>query len=275
MKQASLGGSVLVVWLASATMGLFGWMTGARAQTITEYPLPTSINSYPTTPRGIVTGPDGALWFTLEGTINNKIGRITTAGAITAFPVPLPSGGADAIAAGPDGALWFTDLNGAIGRITTSGAITEYPVPRFDSGLGSITTGPDGALWFLYPGQGIGRITTSGSFSEFPISLDLAPEQGGITSGPDGALWFAGTEIGRITTSGTVTGFVTSGNVRGIATGPDGALWFAELAIPRKIGRITTSGAITEFPIPTGRASRGALQPGQTARCGSPIKSTK
>ena len=35
---------------------------------------------------GIVTGPDGALWFT--GPASNVIGRITTAGRATSFPIP-------------------------------------------------------------------------------------------------------------------------------------------------------------------------------------------
>ena len=37
---------------------------------------------------GIVTGPDGALWFTEYN--DDKIGRITTAGGITEFNVTLP-----------------------------------------------------------------------------------------------------------------------------------------------------------------------------------------
>src|SRR6516164_4506681 len=84
-----------------------------------------------------------------------------------------------------------------------------------------------------------------------------------ITSGPDGSLWFTLGEtgqIGRITTSGTITEFsvstghgspaASSGPV-GITAGPDGNLWFAEHNAG-KIGRITTSGSITEFPLPTG-----------------------
>src|SRR5258706_9319949 len=39
-------------------------------------------------PGDIVAGPDGALWFT-EGQ-SNQIGRITTNGTITEFPVPSP-----------------------------------------------------------------------------------------------------------------------------------------------------------------------------------------
>jgi hypothetical protein len=68
---------------------------------ITTYALPNPINS---DPGAIAAGPDGALWFT--ELVANKIGRITTAGAMTEFNVPTPPG---LITAGPDGALWFTE----------------------------------------------------------------------------------------------------------------------------------------------------------------------
>ncbi len=63
----------------------------------------------------IATGSDGAVWFAAEGssgTAQASIGRITTAGAITMFGVPV-SGNAivsrrPSVAAGSDGALWFT-----------------------------------------------------------------------------------------------------------------------------------------------------------------------
>jgi virginiamycin B lyase len=74
--------------------------------------VPTA-NSSPT---GIATGPDGALWFT-ENTAN-KIGRITTDGIINEYPVPTASSGPWGIVAGPDGALWFTESGaGKIGRV--------------------------------------------------------------------------------------------------------------------------------------------------------------
>jgi streptogramin lyase len=68
--------------------------------TVTEFPLPaTDIFLAAITP-----GPDGNLWFADGG----EIGRITTSGAITEFP--LKSGhGAGGIVAGPDGNLWFTE----------------------------------------------------------------------------------------------------------------------------------------------------------------------
>ena len=67
---------------------------------MTEYPVPTAGAA----PDGIVTGPDGALWFVEQ--FGNKVGRITTSGIITEFPgagtEPL------VITPGPDHALWFT-----------------------------------------------------------------------------------------------------------------------------------------------------------------------
>src|SRR5438132_88189 len=58
-------------------------------------------------PYTIAAGPDGALWFT--DPTPNKIGRITTSGHVTLFPVPTAAANAYFIAAGPDGNLWFTE----------------------------------------------------------------------------------------------------------------------------------------------------------------------
>ena len=127
-----------------------------RAPTITEYPIPPT----PGSPAGIAAGSDGALWFTeYEG---DKIGRITTGGAISEYPIPTAPSAPYGIAAGPDGALWFTEqVAGRIGRITTSGAISEYPIPTAASMPVGIAAGPDGALWFTETlGNKIGRITT-------------------------------------------------------------------------------------------------------------------
>ena len=83
-----------------------------------------------------------------------------------------------------------------------------------------------------------------------------------ITAGPDGALWFTNSNpssigsghdgIGRISTSGAVTGYSGSGITQpeGIAAGSDGALWFTNNGINgigSSIGRITTSGTVTNF----------------------------
>src|SRR5688572_7148685 len=49
--------------------------------TITEFPLPTAASL----PFGIAPGPDGALWFAEFASA--RIGRITTAGMISEFPL--------------------------------------------------------------------------------------------------------------------------------------------------------------------------------------------
>jgi virginiamycin B lyase len=111
-------------------------------------------------PEMIVAGPDHALWFTELAA--QKIGRLTTAGKFTEFPLPenvAPLG----IAVGPDGALWFTatSRNGYIGRMTLAGKVTLYPISGSAPQPQQIAAGPDGAMWFtdLFP-FAIGRITT-------------------------------------------------------------------------------------------------------------------
>ncbi len=197
-------------------------------------------------PDGIAAGADGALWFTNLG--DNSIGRITTAGAVAAFPGLI--NGPVGIAAGADGALWFTNYtDDSIGRITTTGTVTRYTGTGIDHPFG-ITAGPDGALWFtnLY-NDSIGRITTSGTVTNYTGTGIDGPY--GITTGSDGALWFTNTyndSIGRISTSGTVTNYTGTG-IRypdGIAAGADGALWFANNG-NNSIGRISTSGTVTNY----------------------------
>jgi streptogramin lyase len=260
--------------LATLLIGLLGglMLPASASATINEFPIPTAESNA----SGVIAGPDGALWFTETGYFvypgpqspGNKIGRITTSGSFSEFPVPTAISLPSDITTGSDGALWFTesgsavDFNGQpylrvpgkIGRITTSGSFTEYPIARCSATVlcdpSQITAGPDGALWFTERDGYIGRITVAGSISEFPTS-DVTPE--GITTGPDGALWFTeerGNAIGRITTSGSISEFpipTADSSPEEITTGPDGALWFTEY-FGDEIGRITTAGSISEFP---------------------------
>jgi len=237
---------------------------------ITEYvfsdPTPEGI-----TTGGITAGPDGALWFTVNGLCSLYGGGTCPISDGTCYQ-PTPAACA------------------YIGRITTSGVVTDlYPVAYEQSAdliAGGITAGPDGALWFGtilpqpdVPGpSSIGRITTAGGITtyQFPeIDYEYAPVT--ITSGPDGALWFTTFnsfrpwdepgQIDRITTTGVATtqySFPAGGNAGspvnwgGITTGPDGALWFTENACSTsgecgQIGRLTTAGVVTaEYPTPSG-----------------------
>ena len=90
-------------------------------------PSPSFPSRQPQAARGITAGADGNLWFTEHDA--NQIGRITTAGVITEFPIPTAGSTPFAIAAGPDGNLWFTDTgNDQIGRITTEPTVQTPPL---------------------------------------------------------------------------------------------------------------------------------------------------
>ena len=201
-------------------------------------------------------GPDGALWFTEFA--GNNIGRITTSGALSEYPVPTSLADPEGITAGPDGAPWFTEAaSGKIGRISPLGVVTsEFVLPNPGCSPTSIATGSDGALWFAeYSGNNIGRITLSGAITEYPLPVPGASPSG-VTSGPDGAIWFteeAGAKIGRITTSGVVAEYpilAPDAVPQAITTGPDGALWFTEYS-GNNLGRITTAGVVAEYAVPT------------------------
>ncbi|MGH2486193.1 MAG: virginiamycin B lyase family protein, partial [Ktedonobacterales bacterium] len=115
--------------------------------TITEFPLQVYDEA-----TSITAGPDGALWFTESEA--NRIGRITTSGQTTFYPLSSGDYKPSGITTGPDGNLWFTvAVNGGganVGRITPDGTITEYNIPNSQTTLANgasaleITKGPDG-----------------------------------------------------------------------------------------------------------------------------------
>jgi streptogramin lyase len=178
---------------------------------VTRYllPLPPSSDIESCTifgwPQGITAGPDGNIWFAVNGLAGpgegaeGKVGRITPAGNMDFFSDGHSKPGE--IVAGPDGNLWFTDFfNAAIGKVTLTGEITEYALSS-GSGPNFITAGPDGALWFTQPGSNsIGRISTAGAISEFAVPTPGA-QPAGIVAGADGNIWFtesASNKIGRL-----------------------------------------------------------------------------
>jgi streptogramin lyase len=158
-------------------------------------------------PLAITAGPDGNLWFTEIGPVGvgSSIGRITTAGKITEFPLPSANTLPSSITAGSDGNIWFTEIgtnNGPseIGVISPQGKIREFTLSHYT--LGSITRGPDGNLWFTEFQYGvtgttagkIGSITTAGKISYFPLPTS-SNSPTSITFGTDHTLWFIEVEI--------------------------------------------------------------------------------
>jgi virginiamycin B lyase len=130
------------------------------------YPLPST----KATQFEIARGPDGALWFTQTNffTGESAIGRITTSGQVTLFPIAgnYPFG----ITAGPDGAMWFTEPEAhKIGRITMAGALTYYDTPESNTWPTGITS-DNGVLWFANENQEtLGSITTAGKVAIKPL----------------------------------------------------------------------------------------------------------
>ncbi len=236
---------------------LFLFLCGspALAQTYTRFPVPTANAGL----SQIAAGPDGGLWFTQ--TQANKIGRITTSGQITEYPLAIgsyPLG----ITAGPDGAIWFTQVgSNKIGRISPQGVITETAVPTANSGLRDIAMGTNGTLWFTEESAGkVARLQVNGvsAGGDLLIEFSVGGRPSGITAGPDGLIWFidsAQNKIRRIGTDGTqLTDFNIGFNAYNffegsITVGPDGALWFTEV-YSEAIGRITTGGQMSHFKIP-------------------------
>lgn len=216
---------------------------------VTLFPLPTPASQ----PMGIVSGPDGNLWFT-EGN-RDVVGRISPQGAITEFPTPTKGSQPSAITVGPDRNLWFTEMSGnKVARITPSGAVTEYAIPTaYSYPMGGITTGPDGALWFTEWNAGkVARVDLAGQVTEFAAGTDTP---GQIVAGRDGNLWFTGSggSLWRISPSGT-TGRVGVGDLTGVwalTVDRAGNLWYAgSNSDTGRVGRRDPSGRVTEFTIP-------------------------
>ena len=103
----------------------------------------------------IQVGPDGALWFTLFG--SNSIGRITTNGAITQYPIPTPNSQPTGMATGPDGSIWFVEhAAGKIGQLVLEKTDTTPPI---------VTVRPDTRILWP-PNQMMITVTVSGTVTD-------------------------------------------------------------------------------------------------------------
>jgi streptogramin lyase len=207
--------------------------------TVTEFRAPQTVNGNLSR---LIVGPDRNFWFTAP----SLMGRMTTSGVFTEFPVPgyFRTNTPANLAAGPDGNIWFTlPWANEVGYVTTSGSFHMFTTgisgQSFPTG---ITAGPDGNMWFTEPAADqVARITTSGVVTEFSVGITRGSAPTQIIVGPDGALWFTepvaignhivNPQIGRITINGSVTEYAIpnwgacSG---GITVGRDGNIWFAD-----------------------------------------------
>lgn len=118
-------------------------MDGSR----TEYDLPASFGNI----FDITMGPDGNAWFVGGTSQLSYIGKITSNGITTLYPLTSSLGiGIYRIAAGKDGNLWATLPNkDKIIRMAIDGSYSIYPLPvaTYKHEPRGIAAGKDGNMW--------------------------------------------------------------------------------------------------------------------------------
>ncbi|MFE1361578.1 Vgb family protein [Streptomyces harbinensis] len=100
-----------------------------------------------TAPYGITAGPDGALWWVEIAA--GRVGRITTGGEISGFPLPDPAARPHVIAADPTGdGCWFTEWGaGSIGHVAPDGTFRHARLPAPGAEPHGLAVTADGTVW--------------------------------------------------------------------------------------------------------------------------------
>ena len=177
-------------------------------------------------PGSLVTGPDGAVWFTWEA----GIGRLASDGSVRLHRVATTT--PQALTVGADGALWFTDDPVArVGRFALDGKVSFLSLSSYATRLTDVATGPDGGLWVSSsrPGRLL-RLAADGSVT---VAADLGADVHiwSITAQSNGDLWFAAADLGfgLLTVAGDVRvvhrGAPQVLDSQAIAAARDGTVW--------------------------------------------------
>lgn len=173
------------LWFTESGSGKLGRISVEGA--ISEYPIPAL--PFNTGPVRIIQGPDRALWFTVKG-LGSAIGRITTEGSITLYPL-TPYSDPVGLTEG-EGEIWFTELYGnRIGRISTAGVFGQ-PVllPTGDSQPIEVARLPSGDLWIAESAAfQVASVNTRGEVREYSTPSTGQPND--VLLGPDGNLWIS------------------------------------------------------------------------------------
>ncbi|MCB1015847.1 MAG: hypothetical protein KDB10_12120, partial [Acidimicrobiales bacterium] len=198
-----------------ADAGGYAWTTLPDVDRIARLdPHTGAVTSFPTpgvdSPRGLIRGPDGNLWFV--GWQSDTAGRLDPeTGELHVF-----STGADTwpwtLTTGPDGNLWIAGrlcdciriMDPATGTFTTRSAGVNDP-------LGP-TVGPDGNVWVVgYLDDRVARLVPGGGVTSYPLTGMDDPHN--LAVGPDGFLWVGGYTNDTVGRVDPATGAVNSWSV--------------------------------------------------------------
>lgn len=265
-SAAAVTGALLVASLVGVGPGPAGAEQAApkvpgvpsAGPTIATYPVPTADAGI----ESLVRGADGQLWFTESK--GWKLGRITTGGVITEFPV-APQGGSTGptnMVSASDGYLYFlTDTSARLRRATTAGVVE--PMGSYGLGQGGYLAGArDRGVWStkLGPSDGVMRlwvdpVTDQLDGWELPTSYGMPTP---MAVAADGALWYGDAfghlrriDDARPDQGGTERSYPvqwTNANydATSLAFGADGALWATGYS-PGQILTTSQGGAVGRF----------------------------
>ena len=202
---------------------------------VSVFPVPTSNANL----GRITTAPDGSMWFLEEGA--NKMGRITTSGQISEFPLPPTSSGVDDPAqgfdVGPDGTVWITTEHGRnIVRMSSGGQVLDnwdlgYGLPY----AGEVRVDAGGVAWVTmnFDESFVVKVTPGGSLIEPPNAPQCDDVLG---EAADSTMWCRG---GDPSAQDTIVRLAADGNggvtyplpsdatyPNALAGGPVGSIWF-------------------------------------------------
>ena len=194
----------------------------------------------------ITTAPDGSMWFLMSDA--NKVGRITTSGAIQEFDLPATSSSVDGPAkgldVGPDGVVWVTTEHGEnVVRLSPSGALlSNWRFPADDPCVydvcpygGEVRVAPDGVAWISmnYDRSFIVKLTPTGQLTESPNAPACDDVLGEAL---DGTMWCQNgnasaqdsiTHVSADAAGGTTYPLPSDATYpQGLVGGPVGSIWF-------------------------------------------------
>jgi virginiamycin B lyase len=168
------------LWFTDQFSNVIGRITPSGATT--SFTLPLVAGGSPGS-NNIISGPDGALWFTMK---QGYIGRITTSGVSSFDKVPTAGSDPFGLALGADRNIWFTEHDSnRIGRLNPwNGFMTEFPIPTAHSGPADIVNLGNCYMAFTEEdGSQIGYLSLTGEVTEFPTKTFNAQPLAIVASG--------------------------------------------------------------------------------------------